>query len=205
MSIETDKSLHPAESDSVWNIDLSPPQPGLIDSDLQAELRSSRDLNPLEIALQDLKEANPFHRKAVLRLCDSHNNLTKRAIHMLSELDPMQKEAQKLFDILKSQIPKDGRVRVISTEQLKELLKDGSMQRGMDFAFARQGARLGHNGRYICVLCKNDSTARFDGGAFGSSEINLDRIPLKDLVLYIPQLPKKLAQAAGKFTSAFGS
>lgn len=150
-----------------------------------------RASQPLALNLSQLESGDRAHCARILTLAERQNEFLNKVVRSEVNADPSLQRAEAIYVDIHAQIPRDqGRVRMISVEQLKEAIQVGSLPTGSDFAMAGEGARVGHNSRFIAVICNQESAVKFCKGQAGSSELNMQPIPLKDLTLVIPAVPR---------------
>lgn len=93
------------------------------------------------------------------------------------------------YEAIGAQVPKEGYVRALSVEEIDMILGDGAMGSLYDFNFRNEGARVGHGGNFIFLLCRKCPPDTFERGGLGSSVINRRRLELNELELVIPFSP----------------
>lgn len=104
------------------------------------------------------------------------------------------KDVERYYLEIKKQVGKEGYVRALSVEEAANIFVGGKMGAGYDFAFRNDGARVGHGGNFIFLLCRKCPPSMFTDGALGSSVVNQVPIPLEELELVVPQVPPWAAQ-----------
>lgn len=89
-----------------------------------------------------------------------------------------------------AQIPREGYVRALSPKEVRTILKEGKIGSSHDFNYRGEGARVGHGGNFIFLLCRKCSSENFTQGSLGSGVINRAPIPLEQLELIVPAVPR---------------
>lgn len=140
------------------------------------------------ISLQKLAVANTAERNIFLQKLEMRAQSLKNRAHKIA----MQNDSAGIeyFEKVGAQVPKEGYVRAVSTEEIKNILQDGGMGSAYDFNFKGNGARVGHGGNFIFVLCRRCSVQDFSDGALGSSMLNNRAFRLNELELIVPYIPQ---------------
>ncbi|MCM2279217.1 MAG: hypothetical protein NDJ89_14165 [Oligoflexia bacterium] len=100
-----------------------------------------------------------------------------------------ERQGQRFYEAIGRQVPREGYVRALSPEELGAIVSDGKMGTLYDFNFRDAGARVGHAGNFVFLVCRKCPPEAFVPGNAGSGVLNQRALSLEELELVIPSLP----------------
>lgn len=95
---------------------------------------------------------------------------------------------EKYYAAIGKQVPKEGFVRALSVREIYTIFSEGGMGSGYDFNFREAGARVGHGGNFIFVMCRKCADESFTKGNLGSGVLNAESLSLDQLEIVIPSV-----------------
>ena len=151
---------------------------------------------PLRYECGELAQKPSFEREKILVAALALHQFMNRAFGAeyargddLSRAEMWNRQLKEQFSLT------EGRYRVLSVAELRDLLETKCLDREKSFAPRGKPPRFGHCLNYVCLCLKKESTAKIKVGFEGGTDLTLDPIPVKDLTLYLPAIPPSMAES----------